>query len=45
MKTALCAVALFFLAPLPAAKQQDFQDALLDRMAGNWVLEGTIGGD
>ena len=46
MKTVLCAVVLCFVAsPQAAAQQQGFQDALLDRMAGNWVLEGTIGGD
>ena len=45
MKTVLCAVVLCFVASLQAAaQQQGFQDALLDRMAGNWVLEGTIGG-
>ena len=46
MKTVLCAVVLCFVASLQAAaQQQGFQDALLDRMAGNWVLEGTIDGD
>jgi hypothetical protein len=45
MKIALCIVALWLLLSLPVlAEQQGFQDALLDQMAGNWVLEGTIGG-
>jgi len=45
MKTVLCAVVLCFVASLQAtAQQQGFQDALLDRMAGNWVLKGTIAG-
>lgn len=45
MKTTLCAVALSFLLVLPAVAQQPgFQDALLDKLAGNWVLEGTIAG-
>ena len=45
MKTALCVVALLLLVSLPAAaQQQGFQDALLDHLAGNWVLRGTIAG-
>ena len=46
MKTVLCGIVLCFGASLPAAAQRHgFQDALLDRMAGHWVLEGTIGDD
>ena len=46
MKTVLCIVALCFVASLPAtAEQHGFQDALLDQMAGNWVMEGTIAGN
>ena len=45
MKTALRVIALCFLISLPAAaQQQGFQDALLDHLAGVWVLKGTIAG-
>jgi hypothetical protein len=45
MKTVLLFVALMMLAALPTmANQPGFQDALLDKLAGNWVLSGTIGG-
>ena len=45
MKTTLCVVALCFLMALPlAAQQQDFQDSLLDHLAGSWILKGTIAG-
>jgi len=44
MKATLCIIALFLLSPPPAtAQQQGFQDPLLDLMAGNWVMAGTIG--
>jgi len=46
MKTVFGAVALCFAASLPAAAQEHgFQDELLDRLAGTWVMEGTIAGD
>ena len=45
MKTALVVVALLVSASLPAAAQEpDFQDSLLDQLAGNWVMTGTIAG-
>ncbi len=45
MKTTRCFVALCLLIPLPATAQQSgFQDALLDHLAGYWVLRGTIAG-
>ncbi len=45
MNTAIRVVAVLLLLSLPAvAEQQDFQDELLDHMAGNWVMRGTIGG-
>lgn len=45
MKTACCVVALCLLVALPAAAQESgFQDALLDRLAGNWLMQGTIAG-
>lgn len=45
MKTAFGIATTCLLLPLSAAtQQQGFQDALLDRLAGNWVLSGTIGG-
>jgi len=45
MMTTLRVVALFLLVSLPAAAQQHgFQDALIDQLAGNWVLKGTIAG-
>lgn len=45
MKITLGIMALCLLAPpLAAAQQQGFQDALLDQMVGNWVMNGTIGG-
>jgi hypothetical protein len=44
-KTALRVMAIGFLLSVPAAaQQQGFQDALLDHLAGNWVLRGTIAG-
>lgn len=45
MKTTLRLVGVLLLVSLPAAaQQQGFQDALLDQLAGNWVLKGTIAG-
>jgi len=45
VKNAIRVVATLLLMSLPAvAKQQGFQDELLDHMAGNWVMSGTIGG-
>ncbi len=46
MKTASCVVALCLLVAFPATAQESgFRDDLLDRLAGNWLLQGTIGGD
>jgi hypothetical protein len=45
MKKSLCLTAFCLLISLPApAQQSGFQDALLDHLAGTWVLEGTIAG-
>ncbi|MFQ5479497.1 MAG: hypothetical protein ACE5E4_12885 [Candidatus Binatia bacterium] len=45
MKTAIRVVTLLLLASFPAvAGQQGVQDELLDHMAGNWLMSGTIGG-
>ena len=45
MNTAIRVVSVLLLLSLPAvAEQQGFQDELLDHMAGNWVMRGTIGG-
>ena len=45
MKTTLCIIALFLLAPpSTTAQQPGFQDPLLDLLAGNWVMTGTIAG-
>jgi hypothetical protein len=45
MKTAPLVFLLCILGTLPAAaQQQGFQDALLDQLAGNWILKGTIAG-
>ena len=46
MNTAIRVVSVLLLVSLPAvAKPQGVQDELLDRMAGNWVMTGVIGGD
>jgi len=46
MKTIVCVVALCLLVALPATAQEvGFQDELLDRLAGNWLMQGTIAGD
>ena len=38
--------ALLFLLSIPAwAQQRTFQDPLLDRMIGKWILRGAIGGN
>lgn len=46
MKTILLRIFfLIALTPVSAfAQQSTFQDSLLDRMTGKWVLQGTIGG-
>ena len=45
MITRLSMTACILLAAGPAlAQQPTFQDALLDRLVGHWVLEGTIAG-
>ncbi len=45
MNVAFRGVILWLLLSLPAvAEGQGFQDALLDQLAGNWVLTGTIAG-
>jgi ketosteroid isomerase-like protein len=45
MRTVLGVATLCLSLSLPAAAQEHgFQDALLDRLAGNWVLIGTIDG-
>jgi len=36
--------ALLALVSFSASAQQPFQDPLLDRLIGKWVLQGTIGG-
>ena len=46
MMTALRVVALLLLFSIPAgAEEHGFQDALLDKMVGKWVMTGTIAGD
>jgi hypothetical protein len=46
VNTAIRVVTVLLLLPLPAmAGQRGFQDELLDRMAGNWLMSGTIGGN
>ena len=46
MKTTFILIAFCFLMSCPAVAQQPgFQDALLDRFAGEWILQGTIGGN
>ena len=35
---------LLLLSPSASAQESNFQDALLDRFAGTWVLEGMIAG-
>ena len=46
MKTASCLVALCFLIAAPATAQESgFQDELLERLAGTWLMQGTIAGD
>jgi hypothetical protein len=43
MKTKL--IFFLFLSSCSAmAQQSSFQDSLIERMAGNWILTGTIGG-
>ena len=45
MNTAIRVATILLLLCLPAvAEQQGFQDELLDHMAGNWLMSGTIGG-
>ncbi len=46
MKTPSCVAALCMLVALPVTAQEPgFQDDLLDRLAGNWLMQGTIAGD
>lgn len=46
MKTMLCAAALAAAVSAPAVGQElGFQDPLLERLAGDWLLHGTIGGE
>ena len=45
MKIKLVILALFFMASFSAsAQEQAHKDPLLDRLAGNWILQGTIAG-
>ena len=45
MKITICLVAVSLLLSFAARAQQPcFEDALLDRLAGNWVMKGTIAG-
>ena len=45
MRTALVLVASVLLFSFPASAQEPpFQDPLLDRLVGQWVLQGTIDG-
>jgi len=45
VNTAIRVATILLLLCLPAvAEQQGFQDELLDHMAGNWLMSGTIGG-
>jgi hypothetical protein len=43
MKSKLILFLLLLSCPA-MAQQSSFQDSLIDRMAGNWILTGTIGG-
>lgn len=46
MKIASCVVALCLFVAFPATAQESgFRDELLDRLAGNWLMTGTIAGD
>jgi hypothetical protein len=44
MRTNPAASALLFLNLYSATAQPARQDPLLDRLAGNWILQGTIAG-
>jgi hypothetical protein len=45
LKTNLAVLALLFITSFPAAAQQPVPiDPLLDRLAGTWILQGTIAG-
>ena len=45
MKIVFYLVVLSFLLCVPAmAQEQGFQDELIDKMAGNWVMKGMIAG-
>jgi hypothetical protein len=37
-----CIILAFFISVAISAQQTSFQDSLLDRMVGNWILKGTI---
>jgi hypothetical protein len=43
MKTRILFLAILFSFPA-SAQQSTFQDSLLDRMVGHWILTGTIAG-
>jgi hypothetical protein len=46
MKTTLSLMALCLLFTCPAiAEESGFQDPLIDKLAGDWVMQGAIGGD
>ncbi len=46
MRSSFCLLAALVLTALPASAQTSgLQDPLLDRMIGEWVLEGTIAGE
>ena len=45
MKTSLAILALLFMTSFSACAQQPaHKEPLLDRLAGNWILQGTIAG-
>jgi hypothetical protein len=44
MKVALRIAVAMLLSMFPVSGQSVFNDPLLDRMVGNWILEGTIEG-
>ena len=45
MKTVVVALALFSLIVTGASAQEGFQDGLLNRLEGSWIMEGTIAGN
>ena len=44
MKAVVCVIVLCLLVSLPAAAQLGHRETVLDRLAGNWVMRGTIAG-